>query len=266
MCSDPHFLNKKQDKKLDNAIQHMIQRHGVDRKTADEVFDKSTLLSIEKLISNRIIDYIDFPISTGKEGNVFLAVTPSGESVAVKIYRISTATFKHMAQYILGDPRFQSLHKSKRDIVFAWTSKEFKNLELLHNHQIPAPIPIKKINNVLVMEFIGKNRQAAPLLKNVPLKNPKKVFDQVISYMRLMFTKTHLIHSDLSPYNILYYEDTPIIIDLGQAVLKDHPQAVSFLHRDVQTMRKFFNRYKIDVPSEETIFQMITKKDDVNTI
>lgn len=266
MCSDPHFLNKKQNKKLDNAIQHMIQRHGVDRKTADEVFDKSTLFSIEKLISDRIIDYIDYPISTGKEGNVFLAMTPHNEPVAVKIYRISTATFKHMTQYILGDPRFQSLHKSKRDIVYAWTSKEFKNLELLHTHQIPAPIPIKKINNVLVMEFIGTNRQPAPLLKNVPLDNPKKVFDQVISYMHTMFTKTSLIHSDLSPFNILYHDDTPILIDLGQAVLKDHPQAVSFLHRDIQTIQKFFNRFKIDVPSEEMLFQMITKKDDVDPI
>ena len=266
MCSDTHFLNKKQDKKLDNAIQRMIQRHGVDRKTADEVFDKSTLSSIEKLISDRIIDYIDFPISTGKEGNVFLAMTPNGESVAIKIYRTSTATFKHMSQYILGDPRFQSLHKSKRDIVYAWTSKEFKNLELLHTHQIPAPIPIKKINNVLVMEFIGSNRQPAPLLKNVTLKQPKKVFDQVFSYMHTMFTKAHLIHSDLSPFNILYHDTTPILIDLGQAVLKDHPQAVSFLHRDIQTMQKFFKRYKIEVPSEETLFHMITKRDEVNTL
>jgi RIO kinase 1 len=116
------------------------------------------------------------------------------------------------------------------------------------------------------MEFIGTNRQPAPLLKNVVIKNPKKVFDQVISYMQLMFSKSKLIHSDLSPFNILYHDDTPILIDLGQAVLKDHPQAVSFLHRDIQTMQKFFNRYKIDVLSEETLFQMITKNDDVNTL
>jgi RIO kinase 1 len=81
-----------------------------------------------------------------------------------------------------------------------------------------------------------------------------------------MFTKSNLIHSDLSPFNILFNDDNPILIDLGQAVLKDHPQAVSFLHRDIKTMQKFFNRFKIDVPSEEMLFQMITKKDDVNTI
>jgi RIO kinase 1 len=260
MCSDTSFLNKKQDKKLDLAIQRMIQRTGVDRKTADEVFDKSTLFSIEKLISDRIIDYIDFPISTGKEGNVFLAITPNEQPVALKIYRISTATFKHMSEYILGDPRFQSIHKSKRDIVYAWTAKEFKNLELLQKQQIPAPIPIKKLNNVLVMQFIGEQRQPAPLLKDVELKNPKKVFNQIILYMNTMFVKSKLIHSDLSAFNILYHDNVPILIDLGQAVLKDHPQAVSFLYRDIHTIRKYFNRYKIDIPSEEMLFQRITKK------
>ena len=257
MCSDP-YLNKKQNKKLDNAIQHMIQRHGMDRKTVDEVFDRSTLFSIEKLISNRIIDYIDFPISTGKEGNVFLAFTPDDKAVVLKIYRISTATFKHMTEYILGDPRFQSLHKSKRDIVFAWTGKEFKNLELLQLNGVSAPRPIKKINNVLVMEFIGTNRQPAPLLKDVNLDQPKRVFDQIITYMKKMFESSDLIHGDLSPFNILYHKDNPIVIDVGQAVLKHHPRAREFLHRDVHTIVKYFKRYKIKIPSEEKVFEMIT--------
>jgi RIO kinase 1 len=261
MCSDP-YLNKKQNKKLDDAIQRMIQRQGMDRKTMDEVFDRSTLFSIEKLISNRLIDYIDFPISTGKEGNVFLAITPEKKEVVLKIYRISTATFKHMTEYILGDPRFQSLHKSKRDIVYAWTSKEFKNLELLQRSGVTAPTPIKKVNNVLVMEFIGKNRQPAPLLKDVKLNDPKKVFDIVVNDMKIMFESSDLIHSDLSPFNILYYDKKPVIIDVGQAVLKNHPRAREFLQRDVHTIVKYFKRYKIKMPSEETLFQHITEKNE----
>ncbi|MDG6219687.1 MAG: serine protein kinase RIO [Candidatus Thermoplasmatota archaeon] len=261
MCSDPYFLNKKQKKKLDDAIQHMIKRTGVDRKTFDEVFDRSTLLSIEKLISDRVIDYIDFPISTGKEGNVFLGITPENTEVAIKIYRISTATFKHMVDYIAGDPRFQSFHRTKRDIVFSWTLKEFKNLEKLQFHDIPCPKPIKKINNVLVMEFIGKNRQPAPLIKDVALSDPQQIFDQLILYMEKMFSKVDLIHSDFSTFNILYHNNTPVIIDLGQAVIKTHPRATEFLIRDIHTIRNNFKRYKIDMPSEETLFQTITKID-----
>ena len=262
MCSEKDYLNKKLNRKVDNAIQRMIQREGVDRKTVDEVFDKSTLFSIEKLISNRIIDYVDFPISTGKEGNVFLAITPDGKSVALKIYRISTATFKHMTEYILGDPRFQSFHHSKRDIVFAWTAKEFKNLELLRQNNITAPHPIKMINNVLAMDFIGDGRQPAPLLKDVKLSDPERVFNQLIESMHLMFTKSDLIHSDFSPFNVLYHHETPVIIDLGQAVLKDHPRASEFLHRDIHTIHKYFKRYKIKLPSEQELFDLITKKSE----
>ncbi len=260
MCSDSYFLNKKQNKKLDDAIQHMINRQGVDRKTADEVFDRSTLFSIEKLISDRIIDYIDFPISTGKEGNVFLGITPENTEVAIKIYRISTATFKHMADYIVGDPRFQSLHRTKRDIVYAWTLKEYKNLEKLMINHIPCPKPIKKINNVLVMEFVGTNRQPAPLLKDIRLDNPQKIFEKLIEYMTLMFSKTNLVHGDFSSFNILYHNDKPVIIDLGQAVLKNHPRATEFLIRDIHTIRNNFKRYKIKLPSNEELFQTITQK------
>ncbi len=262
MNSDPDFLNKKQQRKLDHEIQRMIKRDGVDRKTLDEVFDRSTLLSIEKLISDRIIDYIDFPISTGKEGNIFLAVTPDNKCLAIKVYRISTATFKHMTQYILGDPRFTSLHKSKRDIVYAWTAKEFKNLEKLKECHIPSPNPVKKINNVLVMEFIGKNRQPAPLLKDVSLSNPEQVYTIIIQSMKKMFQGADLIHSDLSPFNILFHKDSPVIIDLGQAVLKGHPRAAEFLRRDIHTITKYFKRYKIKMYSEELLFQYIVDNKD----
>ena len=125
MSSDK-FLDKKKLKKLDKELQFLISRVGVDRKTQDEVFDKSTLHSLEKLISDKVIDILDFPISTGKEGNIFRGITPDKKLVAVKIYRISTSTFKHISKYILGDPRFISVHKTRRDIMYAWTKKELK--------------------------------------------------------------------------------------------------------------------------------------------
>lgn len=262
MCSESPFLNKKWEKKIDDAVQRMIQRHGVDRKTVDEVFDRSTLLSIEKLISDQIIDYIDYPISTGKEGNIFLAISPENKPVAMKIYRISTATFKHMTQYILGDPRFSSLHKSKRDIVYAWTSKEYKNLEKLWGCNIPAPKPIKKINNVLVMDFIGTNRQPAPLMKDVSLSNPGEIYVEIIDIMKKMFSQAELIHSDLSPFNVLLHDEKPVIIDLGQAVLKSHPRAAEFLKRDIHTITKYFKRYKIEMFSEEELFKKIISNNE----
>ena len=84
MSSDT-FLDDKSLKKLDRKLQLIINREGIDKKTQDEVFDKYTLRTIEKLFSDRVLDIIDFPISTGKEGNIFRAVTPKKKFVAVKI-------------------------------------------------------------------------------------------------------------------------------------------------------------------------------------
>ncbi|HDQ16024.1 MAG TPA: serine protein kinase RIO, partial [Bacteroidetes bacterium] len=161
------FLNDKQLKKLDKKLENVIGRIGLDRKTEAEVFDKSTLFTLEKLISDHVIDIIDFPISTGKEGNVFRAVTPKKKLVAVKIFRTSTSTFKHITEYIFGDPRFKSFHKTRRDIVYVWTKKEFRNLELLEKIGVRAPKPITFTNNVLLMTYIGEKRKPAPMLKDV---------------------------------------------------------------------------------------------------
>ena len=259
MSSEETFLTKKQNKRIDDAIQKIFSREGVDRKTLDEVFDISTLLSIEKLISNRIIDYLDFPISSGKEGNVFLGITSNNKTVALKIYRISTATFKHMTQYIEGDPRFQTMHKSRRDIIFNWTSKEYKNLQILEKIGINAPRPIKKINNILVMDFIGQNRQPAPLIKDIQLPEPEKIFKTIIDAISKMYLKAGLVHCDLSSFNILYHNNEPNIIDLGQGVLRDHPLSNDFLKRDIQNIVSYFKKYQIHEDAHK-IYQEITGK------
>ena len=246
---EDHFLNKKRTKKLDKEIQLMIDRIGIDRKTQDDVFDKSTLSSLEKLISNKVIDTLDFPISTGKEGNVFRGTSPNKKHIAVKIYRTSNSTFKHMAKYIVGDPRFKSIHKTRRDIIYNWTKKEFLNLEKLLMADIRAPRPIEKIKNVLVMEYIGDSEKPAPLMKDVELKNPEKIFLTLIDFISKMYKKVELVHSDMSAFNVLIYKDQPYIIDLGQGVLLEHQNAHEFLKRDIHNIVKFFKKY--DIESDE---------------
>ena len=44
-----------------------LNSFNMDRKTSGLVFDKRTLMSIYELSSREGIDYIDFPISSGKE-------------------------------------------------------------------------------------------------------------------------------------------------------------------------------------------------------
>ena len=255
-----NFLDEKRLKKLDKKLNFVISKIGVDRKTQDEVFDKSTLHTLEKLISNRIIDILDFPISTGKEGNVFRGVTPKKKLVAVKIYRTNTSTFKHISKYIIGDPRFKSIRQTRRDIIFAWTKKEFKNLERLKKVGIKAPKPIVFNKNVLVMEYIGDKKRAAPLLKDIVLEEPRKVFNVLIDYISIMYKKAGLVHGDMSPYNVLFFKNKPYLIDLGPGVLTEHPNSHEYLLRDIHNIVIYFKKYKIQADERKIYNSIINKK------
>ncbi len=239
------FLDDKSLKKIDKKFNKIINRTGIDKKTLDEVFDKSTLLTIEKLISKKIINIIDFPISTGKEGNVFRAITPKKKYVAIKIFRTSTSTFKHISEYITGDPRFKSYHKNRKDIINIWTKKEFKNLEICKKIGVKVPKPIIFTDNVLVMQYIGNSKNAAPMVKDVIIENPQEIFKIIINYILLMYNKGKIVHSDLSAFNILYYRKKPYIIDIGQGVMLEHPRSLEFLKRDIDNMVRYFKKYNI---------------------
>ena len=259
MSSDD-FLDDKILKKLDRELQAIISRTGFERDTVDEVFDKKTLLVLGKFISDGVIDIIDFPISTGKEGNVFRAVKPDKGLLAVKIYRTSTSTFKHMQKYIVGDPRFESIRKTRMDIVYAWTKKEFKNLERLKKAGVRAPKPIIHLKNVLVMQYIGTKDQPAPLLKDVSLENPQEIFDEIIDFIKKMYVKAKLVHGDISSFNILIHENKPYIIDIGQGVLVEHPNAHEFLRRDIKNTVRYFKKFGIRADENKIYKKIIDSK------
>ena len=257
MSSD-ELLNDKWLKKLDRQSQVILDRVVFNRKTFGEVFDKQTLLLLGKLISDKIIDQVDFPISTGKEANIFRGTTPEKEFVAIKIFRTATMTFKHIASYIEGDPRFAYGYKNRRTIIEEWARKEYRNLELLHRAKIRAPAPIKCVHNVLLMEYIGDATRSAPMLKDVLLRNPQKIYDEIIGFITRMY-KIKIVHADLSAFNILMFRQKPYLIDIGQGVLLDHPSSSEFLKRDIHNIVHYFKKYDIE-GNEREIFENLVKR------
>ncbi len=225
-----------------------------------EVFDESTMKTIYKLSSDGYIDYIIGPISTGKEANVFLGKNFDEKPIAIKVYRTETSSFNNMWRYIYGDPRFEKIKKSKRDIVFAWARKEIKNLEIAINAGVNAPEPIALRNNVLVMQFIGDDDTPAPSAKNMPPKNPKRWMEIILEYLKKMYEKG-LVHGDISEYNILNFNEVPYLIDFGQGVIKGYPLADELLRKDIENILKWFKKLGINTPSFEKVYKEIIKGD-----
>ncbi|HKZ88889.1 MAG TPA: serine protein kinase RIO [Thermoplasmata archaeon] len=211
------------------------------RKTYDQVFDRAALLVLAKLISDGAINTLDYPVSTGKEASVFHATDPEGRGRAVKIYRIATATFRNIARYIEGDPRFKGVKPSTRPTILAWALKEYKNLRRMGDAGVRVPRPGTVLDNVLVMDYVGDESRPAPLLREVRFEDPTPVFEDVVANMRAI-RRAKLVHADLSEYNLLFWDGHVVVIDVGQSVPLDHPRAAEWFQRDIENIVRYFGR------------------------
>jgi RIO kinase 1 len=247
---------------LDRKVENLRLRRSENaqdeaRKTMDEVFDRQTMFALDKLMKMGVLETIDFPISTGKEGNVFRVTTPENEILAMKVYRTSNSTFHNIAKYIEGDPRFKGLQGSHRKIIFAWSAKEFKNLCRMNEAKVRVPEPVRFHKNILFMEYIGTEDQPAPSLKSTRLEDPDKIYATIIKYMKIMYQKAELVHGDLSEYNILMENGKPVIIDVGQAMLVDHVNSLDFLKRDIANINRYFKSLEIEIKSDAELLKFI---------
>jgi len=227
-------------------------------KVRDDVFDEVTLLALYKLVHKKWISVIGGSISTGKEANVFYAER-NGTPIAIKIYRIRTANFNAMGEYIRGDRRFSNVKKNRKDLIFAWTKKEYSNLLRAKQAGVPVPEPLVFDRNILIMSFIGEGERPYPHLRNAEIRDQPEVYRQIIGHIETLYTTAELVHADLSEFNILY-GDQPYLIDMGQSVTRDHPRALPFLMRDIRNINRFF-KSRCAVRGEEEIFNAITGLD-----
>lgn len=225
----------------------------------NQVFDNNTILALHELAEKGYFDFVEFIISTGKEAHVFRAQGHAGNYKAVKIYKTLTTGFKNMKKYIDGDLRFKEIKHNQRELIKQWTRKEFKNLTQLNRAGIRVPLPLAFKENVLVMEFIGE-KTAAPTLKNKPVKDLKKLKKTVREWLALMVEKAKLVHADLSEYNILNFDQEPVLIDCGQAVLTSHPKAKEFFERDVKNIANYFSKMGLKTTKEDYLEEIRQEK------
>lgn len=215
------------------------------------VFDAWTLKTLRELAEKGLFDAIDFPISTGKEADVYRATTKGGGFVAIKIYRIETANFNNLWRYLAGDPRFRGIKKSKRSVICAWCKKEFRNLREATEVGIGVPHPQIAKNNVLIMEFIGEDGSPSPLLKDVVVPDARMMLKTIYAYVKDLWKKARLVHGDLSEYNIMMQGDVPILIDISQAVSIEHPMSHELLQRDLQNIARLARKWKLEFDWEK---------------
>ncbi|MFH1328287.1 MAG: serine protein kinase RIO, partial [Candidatus Bathyarchaeota archaeon] len=72
----------------------MKNKRSEDYQVIEEVFDRSTLMTIYSFMNKGAIDEIHGVVSAGKEARVYWGKDTQGNELAIKIYLTSSAEFK----------------------------------------------------------------------------------------------------------------------------------------------------------------------------
>lgn len=256
------------ERKLRRKIEHyeinrlMREKRSEEMESLEEVFDRSTLMIVYRLLNRGYIRNINGVVRSGKESRLYWGVGRRKKLVAIKIFLTTSAEFlKGRMMYIQGDKRFRSARKDTRSLVNLWALKEFRNLQQASEVGVRVPVPLKVDGNVLLMEFIGRNGEPAPLLRETPLDHPAKVYDKIAEAVKTLYQKAHLVHGDLSEYNVMMVGSQPIIFDFAQAVITEHPMAQKFLERDLLRMNGYFSKIGVTVPPIERLTKWVIGED-----
>lgn len=237
-------------KAIDRLESEFKHRVGKDFKVWGGVFDRPTVMTLHRLLRNGLIGSLDYPVSTGKEADVFKATDDEGLDIAVKVYRFGTPSFQHLLQYVEGDPRFRSVPKDNRALVVAWAKKEYHNLERFREAGVNVPVVYAWSDNVITMEYLARPDGPARTMKDEPPEDPQAAFDKLWDDYRRIIKYAQSVHADFSEYNCLMVDGAPRVIDCGQAVLVKHPMAREFLQRDVRNLARYFTRQGVDLAED----------------
>ena len=246
------------EKRLERRDKMLVHDFSTERATIEEVFDQATFMVIYQFLNSGILYEVNGVVNAGKEARIYWGKNKEGKDLAVKIYLTTSAEFKKgMLKYIEGDYRFKGVKKDTRSLIFTWAQKEFRNLEQASRAKVRVPKPVAVKNNVLIMEFIGKNGVNAASLKEQAPSDPEKVYEILLTYMEKLYRKADLVHGDLSEYNIMMWKGKPVIFDVAQAVPTSHPMAEFFLRRDLTNVNRFFKRLGVTVLSIEEAYKKV---------
>ena len=259
MSSEDDIIADDYDSKFDKIFPKIKRKRLQDGfnsdKVVNQVLDRSTMHTMYDMINSKVISYVNGVDGAGKESVLFWAVDREGNDVALKVYLVTTASFKKRAAYIVGDPRFAHLKHGTKNMVYLWAKKEFKNLRQCQKSGLPVQKPISVSKNVLAMEFIGKNGAPAPTLLEVEVDEGD--YKQVIQLIAKLYKEAKLVHGDFSEYNVFKTENGLVLFDLGSAVDTMHPNAQNFLERDIKNMSHFFAKRGLTVENPSDVLSKI---------
>ena len=128
-----------------------------------------------------------------------------------------------------------------------WVDNEFNVLGRLWSAGVPVPYPVQREGSEILLEYLGDDDGAAPRLVHAALSvgQAADLFAQAVGNLRRC-AALGIVHGDLSPYNMLVWQDRLFLIDFPQSVDPvGHPDGLRLLERDVANVCQWARRYGV---------------------
>jgi len=216
---------------------------------------------LDRFVDQGLITHVHAQLTSGKEGTVYCCrahPSTNRKFLAAKVYREhAESSYKWDPTYFQGRERvlkpqviraIQARSEFGKEVAAGlWVGAEYENLNRMHACGINVPKPISACSRVILMDFIGNGSGPAPHLNGVDLdpQAAQGLYDQLMEDLRTLLAH-HMVHGDLSPYNILIWKGEAWFIDVPQAVdARMNESAFQLLHRDLENVCSFFERYGI---------------------
>lgn len=224
--------------------------------------------SVGHFYRDQIISDVTRLVKGGKEANVYACTGHPAtglDLIAAKLYR--PRMLRHLkndaiykAGRMLRDAEGKQIKGRREKLALRkktnfgksvdiqwWIGNEYRTQTQLFEAGANVPQPIAHQGNTILMAYIGDAYGPAPTLSEVrlPQDEAEPLFQRVMDNVALMLDN-HLVHGDLSAYNILYWEGELFLIDFPQMVEARHnPHAYELLERDITRVCDYFAGFGI---------------------
>ena len=212
------------------------------------------VLAIAHLTRRGVLARIGDVLAVGKESEVYLAWTPAGSPVALKLHRAGTRSFRGLAR----SRRYRSLRARSLwlEVSVEAAGRELNALVSVRRAGGLVPRPLDRALNAVATEYLeGVELYKA---KGLDRESARRVLEDVITTVRLALKVAGIVHGDLSPYNVLVVSepDGPrgYVIDWPQHLSASEPGAMEALSRDLSTLATYFNKsLGLDLTTEDLL-------------
>lgn len=231
-------------------------------------------LALHTYSSRKEVYSVGSRIGVGKESDIMMVADNKGRQKVLKIHRlgrISFRTVKTNRDYLKKRQGGSWMYLSRLSAM-----KEYAFMQALKEEGFPVPEPFAQSRHTVVMSFVD----SYPLRQISAVPDPASLYAELIALI-LRLARHGLIHGDFNEFNILIKEEKadgpevtegedaeattagtliPILIDFPQMVSMDHQNAEMYFDRDVNCVKRFFERRFHFMPTEPGPFFKDAKK------